>query len=233
MGIDKSRELFQEKNLRLGNDLNNANLILTLQDTVRPFVKSITPKSSQTLTINLSEAIKKISSLYLTEKSSGEMIPVYEYVIDGSMIECVTGITDTNSYLVMLESISDYRDNVTEMDSISFTNTQLPDTTWLVLDSLSHEDGQTVTTLKPEFTIRFNKIIPEDNLSVWLIDTENNKPVELDITKNQGYSFIVKPRYLLNNYVPYSFIINEETSDYEGNTMEEGVSISILPILYD
>ena len=233
LGIDRSKELFQEKTVTLNDDQTKVKLTLTLQDTISPTVKSITPQSAQSLTVNVSEDIKDFSSLTIDEKESGGSIQIYEYVIDGSKIECITAVTDTNSYLLTIQDLTDYKNNTTLIDSMSFINTQPPDTTWLELDSLSHEDGQTVTTLTPEFIIKFNKIIPQDALSVMLVNSENNESFELDITQKRGYTFVVKPKGMLNNYVPYSLIINEDTSDYEGNTLEQGLKISILPLLYN
>jgi hypothetical protein len=135
--------------------------------------------------------------------------------------------------LLELKDIQDFRDNITVLDTMSFVNKQLPDTTLLELDSLSHEDGQTVTTLSPEFRIKFSKIIPLENVSILLVSSEDNNPVELTIQKEQGYTLVVKPKKLLKNYVPYSLIVSEETTDYEGNAFRERITISILPLLYN
>jgi len=99
--------------------------------------------------------------------------------------------------MLELKDVIDFKDNITKLDTINFINRQLPDTTFLELDSLSHEDGQTVTTLTPEFRIKFNKLIPLENISASLVNSEDEKPVELSIQKERGYTFVVKPKKLL------------------------------------
>lgn len=231
--VDRKRELFDEKIVKLDDPENEITLTLAFQDTTKPVLKKIVTESAQHLTLLFSEDIKDIRSIRVIDKVTKRILPLYETIIIGSNIECMTGVPDTNSCLLELKDIQDFRDNITGLDTISFVNRQLPDTTLLELDSLSHEDGQTVITLSPEFRIRFSKIIPLDNISISLINSEDNKEVELTIKKEQGYTFVVKPKKLLKNYVPYSLIISEETTDYEGNALREGITISILPLLYN
>jgi len=196
-------------------------------------MKNIVTESAQRLLIRFTEDIKNIHSIKITDQVTKSRLPIYEYIITGSDIECITGVCDTNAYVLELKDIIDFKNNITERDTLSFINRQLPDTTFLQLDSLSHEDGQTVTTLTPEFRIKFNKIIPLENISVSLVNSEDGQPVELSLQKEHGYTIIVKPKILLKNYVPYSLIVTEKTSDYEGNALNEAVKISILPLLYN
>ena len=231
--VDKKRELFDEKIIKLIEPENEITLTLSLQDSTKPVLKNIIPESAQRLLIRFTEDIKKVRSIKIIDQATKNRLPIYEYIITGSDIECITGVCDTNAYMLELKDITDFKNNVTELDTLSFMNRQLPDTTFLELDSLSHEDGQTVTTLTPEFRIKFNKIIPPENISVSLVNSEDSKPVELSIQKEQGYTFVVKPKNLLRNYVPYSLIVTEKTKDYEGNALKEGINISILPLLYN
>ncbi len=231
--VEKKRELFAEKIVKLLEPENEITLTLSLQDTTRPVLKNIVTESAQRLLIRFTEDIKNIRSMKITNQVTKSRLPIYEYIITGSDIECITGVCDTNAYILELQNIIDFKDNITELDTLSFINRQLPDTTFLGLDSLSHEDGQTVTTLTPEFRIKFNKIIPLENISVSLVNSEDGKPVELSLQKEHGYTFVVKPKNLLRNYVPYSLIVTEETRDYEGNLLNEAVNISILPLLYN
>ena len=230
--VDKKRELFDEKIVKLDSPQNEIILTLALQDTTKPTLKKVVAESAQRLTISFSENIKKVRSIRIIDHVTKSRLPIYEYIITGSKIECITGVLDTNACLLELKDIADFNDNITALDTISFLNRQLPDTTSLELDSLSHEDGQTVTTLSPEFRIKFSKIIPLENVSILLVNSEDNQQVELNIQKEQGYTFVVKPKKLLKNYVPYSLIVSEETTDYEGNALMEGITISILPLLY-
>ncbi len=230
---DKKRELFAEKIVKLLDPENEITLTLSLQDTTKPVLKNIVTESAQRLLIRFTEDIKSIRSIKIVDQVTESRLPIYEYIISGSDIECITDVCDTNAYVLELKDIIDFKNNITERDTLSFINRQLPDTTFLELDSLSHEDGQTVTTLTPEFRIKFNKIIPLENISILLVNSENGKPVELSLQKEHGYTFIVKPKALLKNYVPYSLIVNEETQDYEGNSLNEEVNISILPLLYN
>ncbi len=230
---DKKRELFAEKIVKLLDTENEITLTLSLQDTTKPVLKNIVTESAQRLLIRFTEDIKSIRTIKIVDQVTESKLPIYEYIISGSDIECITGVCDTNAYVLELKDIIDFKDNITELDTLSFINRQSPDTTFLELDSLSHEDGQTVTTLTPEFRIKFNKIISLENISILLVNSEDGKPVELSLQKKHGYTFIVKPKKLLKNYVPYSLIITEETSDYEGNSLNEAVNISILPLLYN
>jgi len=231
--VDKKRELFDEKNVKLDDTENEIKLTLALQDTTKPVLTKVVTESAQRLAMRFSEDIKKVRSIRIIDHITKSRLPIYEYIITGSNIECITGVPDTNSYLLELKDVTDFNNNITALDTMSFVNRQLPDTTVLELDSLSHEDGQTVTTLSPEFRIKFNKIIPLENISISLVNSENNQQVELNMQKEQGYTFVVKPNKLLKNYVPYSLIVSEETTDYEGNALREGVEISILPLLYN
>ena len=231
--VEKKRELFAEKIGKLVDPENGINLTLSLQDTTRPVLKNIVTESAQRLLIRFSEDIKNIRSIKIVDQVTESRLPIYEYIITSSDIECITGVCDTNAYILELQDIIDFKDNITELDTLSFINRQFPDTTFLELDSLSHEDGQTVTTLTPEFRIKFNKIIPLENISVSLVNSEDGKTVELSLQKEHGYTFVVKPKRLLKNYVPYSLIVTEETRDYEGNLLNEAVNISILPLLYN
>jgi len=230
--VEKKRELFAEKIVKLIDPENEITLTLALQDTTKPVLKNIITESAQRLLIRFSEDIKNVRSIKIMDQTTKNRLPIYEYIITGSDIECITGVCDTNAYMLELKDVIDFKDNITKLDTINFINRQLPDTTFLELDSLSHEDGQTVTTLTPEFRIKFNKFIPLENISVSLVNSEDEKPVELSIQKERGYTFVVKPKKLLKNYVPYLLIVSEKTTDYEGNTLKEGIRISILPLLY-
>ncbi len=231
--VDKKRELFDEKIVKLDDTESEITLTLALQDTTKPILTKIAAESAQRLTMRFSEDIKKVRSIRIIDHITKSRLPIYEYIITGSNIECITGVPDTNSYLLELKDVADFNNNITALDTISFLNRQLPDTTLLELDSLSHEDGQTVTTLSPEFRIKFSKIIPLKNISILLVNSEDNQQVELNIQKEKGYTFLVKPKKLLKNYVPYTLIVSEETTDYEGNALGEGITISILPLLYN
>jgi len=231
--VDKKRELFDEKIVKLDDPENEITLTLALQDTTKPVLTKVVAESAQRLTMRFNEDIKKVHSIRIIDNITKSRLPIYEYIITGSNIEFITGVPDTNAYLLELTDVADFNNNITTLDTISFLNRQLPDTTSLELDSLSHEDGQTVTTLSPEFRIKFSKIIPLENISILLVNSEDNQQVELNIQKEQGYTFVVKPKKLLKNYVPYSLIVSEETTDYEGNALGEEITISILPLLYN
>ena len=231
--VDKKREIFDERIVKLDGPENEITLTLALQDTTKPALNKVVAESAQRLTMRFSEDIKKVRSIRIIDHITNGRLPIYEYIITGSNIECITGVPDTNSYLLELKDVADFNNNITALDTMSFFNRQLPDTTLLELDSLSHEDGQTVTTLSPEFRIKFSKIIPMENISILLVNSEDNQQVELNIQKEQGYTFVVKPKKLLKNYVPYSLIVSEETTDHEGNALREGITISILPLLYN
>ena len=231
--VEKKRELFDEKIVKLDSPEKQVTLTLALQDTTKPVLTRIAAESAQRLSMRFSEDIKDVRSIKIIDHVTKNRLPINEYIINGSNIECITGIPDTNAYMLELKDIIDFKDNITVFDTMSFVNRQLPDTTLLELDSLSHEDGQTVTTLSPEFRIKFNKIIPLEKVSILLVNSENEQSVELSIQKEQGYTFVVKPKNLLINYVPYSLIVSEKTTDYEGNALGEGIEISILPLLYN
>lgn len=230
--VDKSRELFDEKTIQLDTKEHSITLTLSLQDTIKPKITNIIKKSTQHLVINLSESIKNVNKIKISRKSDKRALPLYEYYISDSNIECFTEIPDTSEYLLEIRDITDFKENVTLIDSVVFVNRQPPDTTDLEIDSLSHVDGQTISSLLPEFHLKFNKIIPTENLSISLINSENNQYVDLNIEKINGYIFSIKPKNKLRNYVPYSLIISKECSDYEGNTLQEEIFLSILPIIY-
>ena len=146
---------------------------------------------------------------------------------------CLTSPADTIEYLVDIRALEDFMGNVTQADTMSYINSALPDTSDLVIDSLSHNDGQTVLTLMPEFSIRFNKIIPLDKVKIYLINSETEQTVPLELSKKDGRIIVVRSEEPLKNYVPYRLVVSEETADYEGNTLKDGVEISILPLLYN
>ena len=230
---DINRELIDKKEVVLTDASTQVTLALTLQDTTKPFLKSITGISAKKILLRFNEEINKVGSIRIFQAENRERIPIYEYLLDGMEMSCFTSPADTIKYLVELLDLVDYMGNVTKIDTMSFFNFAQPDTSNLVIDSLSHNDGQTVLTLMPEFVVRFNKIIPLDKAKIQLINSETEQSVPLDITKKNGYMIVTCPKNPLKNYVPYKLVVSDETMDYEGNRLEEGIEISILPLMYN
>ncbi len=230
---DKSRELFDEKEVSLTGETTNVMLVLAVQDTIKPKLRSINGQSTQKIELRFSEEIKSVGSVKILKADSRNQVEVYESLIDGPEMTCMVPPADTIRYLVELRNVTDFMGNTTTLDTMSFFNFAPPDTSDLEIDSLSHNDGQTVLTLMPEFRIRFNKLIPLDRAKIELINSESNEPIEIELSKERGFVIVVRPEKPLKNYVPYKLVVSEETMDYEGNTLKEGITISVLPLRYN
>jgi len=156
---------------------------------------------------------------------------VFETMLDASEMDVITAVSDTTSYNLFTYNITDLKNNVTSVDSVSFKNTMPADTSSLSLKGCSPEDGTTVNNLIPIFCLEFNKIMPLDNIIVVLKNSENDNPIKLNIQKIIGNKFELKPQTKLKNYVPYKLVISPDCSDYEGNKLGEEITINILPIV--
>jgi len=230
---DFKKEPFFEQEINLNEPTKSVDLKLSLQDTTKPELKKVITKSRQHLLLEFSEDIKQIQKIKIVNKINKSKLKVLETMLNGSEMDVITAVSDTISYNLFTYNITDLKNNVTSVDSVSFKNTMPADTSSLSLKGCSPEDGTTINSLIPIFCLEFNKIMPLDNVIAVLKNSENNNPIKLNIQKIRGNKFELKPPIKLKNYVPYKLVISPDCSDYEGNKLGEEVIINILPIIFE
>ncbi|MEA3474962.1 MAG: Ig-like domain-containing protein [Candidatus Cloacimonadota bacterium] len=230
---DFKKEPFFEQEINLNEPTKFVDLKLSLQDTTKPELKKVITKSRQHLLLEFSEDIKQIQKIKIVSKINKSKLKVLETMLNGSEMDVITAVSDTISYNLFTYNITDFKNNATSVDSVSFKNTMPADTSSLSLKGYSPEDGTTVNSLIPIFCLEFNKIMDLDNVIAVLKNSENNNPIKLNIQKIRGNKFELKPQINLKNYVPYKLVISSDCSDYEGNKLGEEVTINILPIIFE
>ncbi|MBS3742541.1 MAG: Ig-like domain-containing protein [Candidatus Cloacimonetes bacterium] len=208
------------------------NLTLTSIDEVPPKLKSINYTSSQYATILFNEDIDEYSNLKILEKNSGQKVDILDSMLHNDTLEIATTGIDTSTYQVFVTNIRDWKDNVTEVDSLEFKEKSLADTSEFSVVKYSPPDGATLDSLRPNLRLQFNKIVPIENVRVKLMNKENNQSLPLKLEKINSKTFTAIPEKYLRNYVPYQFIIEPDCMDYEGNKLGKRIVINLLPIIY-
>lgn len=208
------------------------NLQLTNIDEDSPQLKKIYYNSSQYAIIIFDENVKDYASLEIFEQVTRQKVNILDSFLHNDTLEVVTEPVDTSTYKLYMKELRDWKENSTTLDSLEFKETSIPDSSDFSLLYYSPPDGATIDSLRPSFRLRFNKIIAPDSLKIRFINMENESLVSVNIKRLNGKKYIITPQKNLRNYVPYKFVIEAESSDYEGNTLDKKTVINILPIIY-
>ncbi|MBC8527253.1 MAG: Ig-like domain-containing protein [Candidatus Cloacimonetes bacterium] len=230
--FDPQKEPFAEQNISLDSSYITVDLSLSLQDTIKPSLKEVIPKSRQHLLLECNEDIRQIEKIEIVNSENDEPLEIFETMLNGNEIDIITSIPDSIIYTLFAYKITDFSNNIKKIDSLQFRNLMQADTTALLLKSYSPEDGSTLNTFKPQFHLEFNKIIPLNNVKVQLINSENNHTINLVIQKIDGNKFQIVPELEIKNYVPYKLVVSSDCVDYEGMRLGKEVTINILPVVY-
>jgi len=226
-------EVSCRKTFKINQKVHQINIELSLQDSTKPWLEKIKCQSKQHIIAKFNEELKNIENILIHSKKSGKELAIWEKYLDGKKLEIITAIPDTTEYLFSVKNFSDFKGNLTEIDTLSFKNLTSSDSSALAIINYSPEDGTSVDSLCPVFELKFNKLVAKKNVKVSLINKENNSAVRVNIIKGDGKNYKIVPVENLKNYVPYQLNISNNCSDYFGNKLGEEVRINILPILYE
>lgn len=206
-------------------------LTLSLQDTISPALKQVTPKSQRVIEVGFTEPLEAVGGIHILSTEDKSMLEVEDSVLATDVLSILTAPPDTVSYILYIYDSVDRKGNATAIDSAQFINRLPSDTTALAIVSHSPEDGTTVETLLPVFRIEFNKIVPAQNIHFSLLNTEKKSEVPCILHKIDGNKFEIVPEAPLQNYVPYRLTIFQDTADYTGNRLASQFIVNILPII--
>jgi len=230
---DADKEFWAEESVHLQVPVLFVPLVLSLQDTIKPTIKRVLPKSRRVLEARFTEPLKEVGGMQILSMEKRTPLEVADSVLTNDVLSILTETPDSVTYMLYLYNLVDLKDNITVVDSAQFTNTLPVDTTSLKITSFSPDDGATLESLLPVFQIEFNKMVPAKNIHFQLFESEKNEEVASVLNKIDGNKFTIIPAAPLENYVPYRLTIFRDTADYEGNRLASQLVINVLPIVFE
>ncbi len=227
-----------EKTVELNKQIINVNLYLSLADTTKPHLKAIKTLHRNSIElvftepVNTSEDFLSKVKIVPIEKIENTL-EIKDYLLNNDKIILITGDQDSVKYKLYVNEIEDEKGNINKSDSLVFIGNIHLDNTPLSIVSYYPPDGTTMDSLLPCVVIKFDKILPQRNIVAFFLNNENNQKVPLVIDKIASNEYRFSPKKKLKNYVPYAFILDKKTQDYNGNELDSLFKINILPISKD
>jgi hypothetical protein len=207
------------------NSINGINFKLTREDTIAPFISSVTMTDKHHISVEYSELLDSTklnaSNFYIVDTASNRNIDIkHLYQGNRKKFEYFLSIADTldieANNILIADSIYDKHSNLATYDSYEFVVNEKPDTLLPEIKSISSTFGKNkIDFLKPIFTINFNDGIDAKQLKTALILDKYN----WELTKRDDASFIVKILEILEANENIEFSINRKMlSDAAGNS---------------
>jgi hypothetical protein len=129
-----------------------------------------------------------------------------------------------------MRNMVDEKGNQSPLSGLNYKPKQSISDAPLRLLSISPRNGATVSSLQPEITLEFSRIVSPDNLKLSLLASDDNAEAEWEIVQNMGRNITIRPTEKLSNYRSYQILIEKDTQDFAGNTLESNRESVFLPI---
>ena len=231
-------EPYAKNKVNLNSHIVSVSLYMSLADTTKPHLKAIKTLHKNSIELLFTEPVK-ISDNFsdkikiVQAEDIENTLAVKDYLSVKDKIILITEDQDSVKYKLYMTEIMDEKGNITKQDSLIFIGNSHIDRTPLSIIFCYPPDGSTVNTLLPDIVIKFDRLLPSKNVVAYLVNSEDNRKISVNIYRIAGNEYRFSPKKKLRNYVPYAFILDEKTEDYNGNNLAKMFKISILPISKD
>lgn len=203
-------------------------ITLTYTDTSKVVAKRVAVLSNNLIQVAFSEELAKWDSLSIFNKSDSTFFKFHNTVLDNTKLSIITAKQDTVDYQIALYNLSDLSGNLTPVSRISFSGSTRQDTlNPLILASLP-KNGSTVKERVPTIMINFDKIVMKKDVKATLKENETNKFIDLQITESNSYKTLFIPKKPLTNFNSYTFILSQNTKDFNGNKLLKDLEINFM-----
>jgi methionine-rich copper-binding protein CopC len=199
-------------------------------DTTMAQIRRVSQLSLQELEIELSEAIQSLEYVEIVDPESEAELTILRRFLNRDRLYLLTAKPDTLSYTIRMRNMVDEKGNQSPLSGLNYKPKQSISDAPLRLLSISPRNGATVSSLQPEITLEFSRIVSPDNLKLSLLASDDNAEAEWEIVQNMGRNITIRPTEKLSNYRSYQILIEKDTQDFAGNTLESNRESVFLPI---
>lgn len=200
------------------------NAELVYQDTIKPDLKKLQFVSSTELVATFSESISEFTEpkiVTIDSLNPQELKVLATDFNENDELVIITSPTDTLDYEFSFDAIYDNANNITTDIVTRFSGKTFKDSLAPEIISLHPVAGKIITTKRPEIKVTFSKIIFPNDIKIELVNSESGEVVELESNTKASFSHIFYPKNPLINYNSYEIKILQNTSDINGNQLEE------------
>lgn len=227
---DRDRDPFDQVEVPPGR-FHEADLYLEYFDDTKPDIKSVNVPFRNKILVNMNKPIISVAEIAITAEDSLQTeLNVLDHDFIDSQIEIITEPMDSLKYKISLRDVKDGKDNHAEELRDDFSASMREDRQPLRIESHVPRNGAVVSDLQPELTVTFSKHINPDFIGFTLIDTISNTEVPAEIRRLNSRTIAFKPKDRLTGRRSYRLIIEKESHDYSGNSLEEPLELNFLPI---
>lgn len=226
---DTSVEPFFEKGFS-AIERGTMDITMAYIDTTMAQIRRVSQLSLQELEIELSEAIQSLEYVEIVDPESEAELTILRRFLNRDRLYLLTSKPDTLSYTIRMRNMVDEKGNQSPLSGLNYKPKQSISDAPLRLLSISPRNGATVSSLQPEITLEFSRIVSPDNLKLSLLASDDNAEAEWEIVQNMGRKITIRPTEKLSNYRSYQILIEKDTQDFAGNTLESNRESVFLPI---
>ncbi len=235
------------------NQLININL--TVQDTVRPNLKSINAISDKKIILEFNKelAISQFEinrpSLFIMNDSTNAIVNVLYREYLNKKLYLITTPLDSVKYKTQISGLIDRRGNQRPTILTFFESKGPVETKKVELINVLPRNGTVIESLTPDIEIEFSDIIfyssyqsvidkevnkienINHNLNIKLFESDSGKEIPLSVEKDKGFTIFLKPGSPLKSFNSYTLYIYKNSKDLNGK--EIGLSSKNFRIIED
>jgi len=211
-------------------EFSAVDLVLSLEDTLNPSVKSAKTIWNNLVNITFDEPISELSKVEIVSHDSLALpLSIREQYLAETQLTLLTEPMDTLQYIVSFYDVQDKKHNVSDSLFVIFDHSALLDSLPPKVLSIDPRNGQTVTEYQPEIHLEFSEIVMESGFAPLLKDAEKGTEIPLQILSGNSPKYKFIPDQKLENYSSYQLEIM--AGDDLGNIMKEPYIIKFIVIV--
>ena len=201
---------------------------LTYVDTSKVVAQRAIAMSNNLVEVTFSEELTSWDSISVMVEADSANFDFSHTVLDKDKLSLITATQDTLDYQISFFRLLDRNANLTPVSRVSFKGSTKIDTLDLEIKEAKPKNGSTVKDRIPEISLVFDKIVMTEDIVATLKENETDTFVDFEIAEGNSYNAIFKPSQALKNFNSYTFTLSEQTKDYKGNYLAEGIEINFM-----
>ena len=204
--------------------ITTLDITLTYIDTIKPKIQSANFVYNNQVKVNFSKKIKQINEIQFNDSLGNKLLNISLWDLKEDKLDIYTDNSDTTNYLLAILGIQDYKNNLTQADTIEIRGILTKDSKAPKVLKCSPTNSTSVSSLYPEITFSFDEL--SKIVAYKCYSKESLKEVEFDKIKNNAHTCILKPKFALENFNTYYFEI--EFSDFSDNTAKHSLDFVVI-----
>lgn len=200
------------------------------RDSTLAQIRSVRAISNREVEIQFTEDVSSVGDIAIASVQTSTPLPIRIKLLNKDKMQLITAEQDTSRYQLLVENIRDLKQNLTKRAGTQFSGSSRIATSKPKVVSTSPRNGTSVNSIRPEITVVFDRIMPQDSLRYSLYSADKKEKIAIDVLSGNSNVYKFVPRTELFNYRSYLLLISKDSADIFGNKLEADFELNFLPL---